>query len=58
MVRVTSRLHVRVMDGSLGMDLFPDEYDSVDQSRCRYPIRWMAAECLAGQAATTESDVV
>jgi RYK receptor-like tyrosine kinase len=54
---VTSRLHVRVMDGSLGIDLFPSEYDSIDQTRCRYPIRWMAAECLGGRPATIESDV-
>lgn len=56
--RITSQLQVRVMDGVLGMDFFPEEYDSVDESPEKFPIRWMAAECLTSQTASTESDVV
>ena len=46
------------MDGALGMDLFPGEYDTVGENPVKLPIRWMSAECLTGHAASTESDVV
>lgn len=48
-----------ITDGVLGSDLYPDEYDSVGPNGGeRLPVKWMAAETLAGGPRRTESNVV
>eukprot|EP00118_Oscarella_pearsei_P022246 m.254213 g.254213 ORF g.254213 m.254213 type:complete len:570 (+) comp40380_c1_seq20:247-1956(+) len=54
---VTNQLQVMITDGALGSDLFPDEYDVLPSSPDKLPVKWMAAECIAGRTITTESNV-
>ena len=57
--RITGQLQVMITDGVLGSDLYPDEYDSIGGPNGeRLPVKWMAAETLAGGPCRTESNVV
>ena len=57
--RLTNARVIRICDGALAEELFPDDYETTPEITKPMPIRWMSPECLkAAGNFNKASDVV
>jgi len=55
--RVDDKLEVKVSDGGLSRDLFPDDYHWMGDAETR-PVKWMPPESILQPRASTAADIV
>lgn len=55
--RVNSNLHVRICDSALSHDIFPGDYQRMNNGEM-CPVKWMAVECLTDGRYTLATDTV